>query len=77
VKLVVLSSINDASQQRYVDVLRDGDGQFSYRECGHDPEDNSGWRHLSATDGAGFPTLERAQAAADRSIGWFGSGGRT
>ncbi|EBA12923.1 hypothetical protein [Roseobacter sp. CCS2] len=70
-KPLVLASIEDASGDRCVDIIRLSDGQFAYRECRRDPEDGHGWRYLSAAPPAIFDSEDAARKAAMRDIGWM------
>ncbi|MDX8354414.1 hypothetical protein [Cognatiyoonia sp. IB215182] len=70
-KSLVIQSIEHATGDRCVDIIRLPDGQFTFRECRHDPEDSHGWRHLSGAQPATFDTAEAARAAALAEIGWM------
>ena len=74
-KPLVLSSIEDATGDRCVDILRLGNGQFAYRECRRDPEDSHGWRYLSAADPECFDSEAAAREAACDNVGWMRDGG--
>ena len=39
----VVKSINDITGTLCVDIISNGEGQFSYKCFRRDPEDNSGW----------------------------------
>jgi hypothetical protein len=70
-KPLVLASIEDASGDRCVDVIRLPDGQFAYRECRRDPEDGHGWRYLSEAPPTPFDTEAAARKAAVQDVGWM------
>jgi len=64
----VVSSINDASGTRCVDIQA-VPGGFAWVECRRDPEDNHGWR-LTGTGERGFDTVAAARAAAAQHCAW-------
>jgi len=68
-KPIVVQSINDATENRCIDILRSADG-FAYVECRRDPEDGHGWRRLGVPVGA-FDTADAALAQAKTTIGWI------
>ncbi len=70
-KPLVLVSIEDATGDRCVDIIRLADGQFAYRECRRDPEDAHGWRYLSEADPTGFDSEAAAREAALANVGWM------
>jgi len=70
-KPVVLASIEDATGDRCVDIIRLSDGQFAYRECRRDPEDGHGWRYLSEAPPTPFDTEGAARKAAAQDVGWM------
>lgn len=70
-KPLVLASIEDASGDRCVDIVRLANGQFAYRECRRDPEDGHGWRYLSNAAPTPFDTEEAAREAAARDVNWM------
>ena len=74
-KPLVLSSVEDDSGDRCVDILRLPNGQFAYRECRRDPEDSHGWRYLSEAPPDRFETEAAAREAAAKDIGWMRHGG--
>lgn len=65
----VISSIEDASGDRCVDLILDA-GIWAWVECRRDPEDAIGWRRLHPPRG-GFPDREAAHADARTAIGWL------
>lgn len=69
-KPVVVTSIEDESGQRCVDVLRT-DGGFAISECRRDPEDGNGWFRLVPLGEVAFATSEAALAHARATIGWI------
>lgn len=70
-KPLVLASIEDATGDRCVDIIRLPDGQFAYRECRRDPEDGHGWRYLSKASPTPFDTEADARKAALQDVGWM------
>ncbi len=70
-KPLVLASIEDETGDRCVDIIRTGQGNFTYRECRRDPEDTHGWRYLSHADPVIYDTEVSARAAAIAEIGWL------
>jgi hypothetical protein len=70
-KPLVLASIEDATGDRCVDIIRQPDGLFAYRECRRDPEDGHGWRYLSEAPPPTFDSAAAAREAAGRDIGWM------
>ncbi len=70
-KPVVVRSLNDATGQRCVDIVRDSTGGFRYVECRRDPEDPQGRRAIRPADGPGFATEKQALSAAVSAIGWL------
>ena len=70
-KPLVLASIEDATGDRCVDIIRLADGQFAYRECRRDPEDAHGWRHLSEAAPTPFDSADAAREAALANVGWM------
>ena len=70
-KPLVLASIEDATGDRCVDIMRLTDGQFAYRECRRDPEDAHGWRYLSEAPPTPFDTEAAAREAALRDVKWM------
>ena len=70
-KPLVLASIEDATGDRCVDIIRLSDGRFAYRECRRDPEDGHGWRHLSEAPPTPFDTEAGARKAAVQDIVWM------
>ena len=69
-KPVVMTSLEDASGDRCVDLRRLPDGSFDWVECRRDPEDSHGWRPLGAPV-AGFADEHAARAAATDATGWL------
>lgn len=74
-KPLVLASIEDATGDRCVDIIRLTDGQFAYRECRRDPEDGHGWRYLSDAAPTPFDSEDAARKAAVEAVGWMRDGG--
>ena len=70
-KPLVLTSIEDESGDRCVDIIRLSDGQFAYRESRRDPEDGHGWRYLSNAPPQTFDSEDAARQAAAKDIGWM------
>ena len=69
---LVLVSIEDATGDRCVDILRLSDTEFGFSECRRDPEDSQGWRRLAGIT-AGFADARAARAAATCAVGWLGA----
>lgn len=69
-----MRSIEDASGQRCVDLMRGTDG-WAFVECRRDPEDAHGWRRLTRPVG-GFRTEDGARDAALDAVGWLDRDGR-
>ena len=65
----VMRSIEDASGQRCVDLIRGPDG-WAFVECRRDPEDAHGWRRLMQPKG-GFASEDMARHAARRMVAWL------
>ncbi|MEM7178401.1 MAG: hypothetical protein AAGD47_05240 [Pseudomonadota bacterium] len=70
---VVMTSLESADGQRCVDLIRHGDKSWAFRECRRDPEDNHGWRPLSAAEPRRYPSETEALAAARESVRWLGT----
>ncbi len=70
-KPLVLTSIEDETGDRCVDIIRQPDGRFAYRECRRDPEDGHGWRYLSQAEPPMFESEAAARLAAKEAIGWM------
>lgn len=73
-KLLVLTSIEDDTGGRCVDIIRLPDGQFAFRECRRDPEDGHGWRYLSEAPPPVFDSEAAAREAAIKTVGWMQDG---
>ncbi len=71
-KPLVLMSLEDASGDRCVDILRLSDTDFGFSECRRDPEDSRGWRRLAGIT-AGFADARAAWASATRAVAWLGA----
>ncbi|AHM04193.1 hypothetical protein roselon_01827 [Roseibacterium elongatum DSM 19469] len=67
---VVMRSIEDGSAQRCVDLIRLGSGGWAFVECRRDPEDDHGWRRVTAPLG-GFASEGEALVAARRAVAWL------
>ena len=66
----VLSSHEDETGQRCVDILELASANFGYSECRRDPEDPHGWRRLGPiTDG--FRSEAEARTAAVIVVNWL------
>ena len=74
-KPLVLASIEDATGDRCVDIVRMTAGRFAFRECRRDPEDGHGWRYLSEAEPVTFETEAAARDAAKEAVGWMCDGG--
>ncbi len=70
-KPLVLTSIEDETGDRCVDILQLDEGRFTYRECRRDPEDGHGWRHLSGAILTTFDTAAAARQAAGEEVAWL------
>lgn len=70
-KPLVLTSLEDETGDRCVDIIRQVDGRFTYRECRRDPEDGHGWRYLSEADPPSFENEAAARKAASDHVGWL------
>jgi len=70
-----MRSIEDASGQRCVDLIRGPDG-WAFVECRRDPEDAHGWRWLTQPKG-GFVSEVLALDAARRAVAWLDRDGLT
>ena len=68
-KALVLASLEDASGDRCVDLLRDGNA-FGWVECRRDPEDAHGWRRLHPP-AMGYGDRAAAECAARATVGWL------
>lgn len=66
---LVLRSLEDASGDRCVDLLREGEG-FGWVECRRDPEDAHGWRRLHPPR-MGASDADAALAQARAAVGWL------
>ncbi|MGB0497701.1 MAG: hypothetical protein ACPGID_05135 [Rubricella sp.] len=71
-RTLVLISVEDATGQRCVDILR-GEQGFGWCECRRDPEDPRGWSRLAPIMW-GFASRRDAVAAARDSTGWMETG---
>ncbi|MEM9798377.1 MAG: hypothetical protein AAF919_17945 [Pseudomonadota bacterium] len=65
----MITSLEDATGDRCVDVLRGCDG-YGWVECRRDPEDGHGWRRLHPPR-MGFADAASARADAARAVGWL------
>lgn len=65
----VLRSVNDATEQRCVDLLDVGNGLFEWQECRRDPEDTHGWRVV--TGAGGFDSAAAAWQAGRNAVAWL------
>ena len=68
---VVMRSVEDASGQRCVDLIRLGAGGWAFVACRRDPEDSHGWRRLARPEG-GFTSEEEALKGAQAAVAWLG-----
>ena len=68
---VVEASLEDATGDRCVDLIRDPQTvAWAWVECRRDPEDAHGWRHLHPPRG-GHPDRASSEAAARAAVGWL------
>jgi hypothetical protein len=70
-KPVVVASLEDDTGDRCVDIIRHGDGQYTFHECRRDPEDNHGWRRLSEAEGERYASEFAAYQAALKAAPWL------
>ena len=66
----VVKSINDITGTLCVDIISNGEGQFSYKCFRRDPEDNSGWYSYGAESYFLYSTCQEAQKAAYKVVSW-------
>ena len=69
----VIASLEDASGMRCVDILRQGDGKFLFKEFRRDPEDGGRWTLVADYSATSFPTKDAALSAAAEALPWFGA----
>ena len=67
----VLTSVQNPSGERCLDVFVRPRGTFGYEEFRRDPEDMGAWTPLQYFSDQEFSDIETAIAAARRSIPWF------
>lgn len=67
--MTVMASVEDATGDRCVDVLRDGVA-WGWVECRRDPEDAHGWRRLHPPR-MGFGSRAAAEEGAAGAVGWL------
>jgi hypothetical protein len=67
----VLTSIEDDTGARCVDIFIRPDGSHGYREYRRDPEDGRGWAAIGDEPAGSFATKEEAIDAALKSVAWL------
>lgn len=66
----VVSTLEDDTGARIVDILRHPAGHFSYVELHRDPANEDAWREVAAK-GQTYPTEFAAYSAAMRDVDWL------
>ena len=67
----VVKSINDITGTLCVDIISNGEGQFSYKCFSRDPEDNSGWYPYGAESYFVYSNCQDAEKAAYKVVSWL------
>jgi hypothetical protein len=67
----VITSLHNDEVDRCVDIVKQGDGTFVFKEFRRDPEDSGGWTLVSYNPAAVYATEAQALAAARASIAWL------
>ena len=70
-KPVVMTPVEDPIGARCVDFLCNKAKKWAWVECRRDPEDDSGWRRLTAEDPVWFDTEQDAHADAFLAVAWL------
>jgi len=73
--LKVLTSLENSTRDRCVDIFVRADGTFGFEEYRRDPEDLSGWLPLHRYSHRVFSTAEDALAQAKSTVAWMIVGG--
>jgi hypothetical protein len=71
----VMTSTNDDTGFRCVDIFLRPDGTFGFEEYRRDPEDGRGWRSATGFGERSFLSVELAASAAKQSVGWLSKTG--
>ena len=67
----VVKSINDINNTLCVDIISNGQGQFSFKCFRRDPEDNSGWYPNGPESDFLYYSALEAQKAAGEIVPWM------
>ena len=67
----VVKSINDITNTLCVDIISNGQGQFSFKCFRRDPEDNSGWYPNGPESDFLYYSAQEAQKAAGEVVIWM------
>ena len=67
----VVKSINDINNTLCVDIISNGQGQFSFNCFRRDPEDNSGWYPNGPESDFLYYSAQEAQKAASAIVPWM------
>ena len=67
----VLKSINDITNTLCVDIISNGQGEFSFICFRRDPEDNSGWYPNGPESDFSYYSAQEAQKAASEVVAWM------
>jgi hypothetical protein len=70
----VIRSLHNDEVDRCVDVLRNDDGTFGFKEFRRDPEDRGGWMLVSYNPRTIYGTEAEAVAAAKAAVVWLRDG---
>jgi hypothetical protein len=67
----VIRSLHNHEVDRCVDILRQEDGSFGFKEFRRDPEDRGGWTLVGYNPGRVYATEAEAIAAAKAAVAWL------
>jgi hypothetical protein len=67
----VIRSLHNDEVDRCVDILKQEDGTFGFKEFRRDPEDRGGWTLVSYNPRRSYSTEEEAIAAAKAAAIWL------
>ena len=70
----VVTSCNDATGMRCIDILCQPDGRYRWQECRRVPEDSHGWRVILGCNDRSFGTEAEAMTRATEAVGWLDAG---
>jgi hypothetical protein len=70
----VIRSLHNDEVDRCVDILKQEDGTFGFKEFRRDPEDRGGWTLVSYSPQRIYSTEEEAIAAAKAAVAWLRDG---